>query len=136
MCGIVGVLNKTSEQKRFLGRTLLAMLQALSCRGPDSAGVALFGPPGDWRLRLVAPAAADAEAVGAALRDLGGAVVHQYPAGVYDGRLSAEPDAAALEGQLREALPGVEVICLGRRLELFKQVGSPRQLEEAYHVGG
>jgi len=41
MCGIIGFLDKHGDQERPLGRTILAMLQALSCRGPDSAGAAL-----------------------------------------------------------------------------------------------
>src|SRR5438094_526175 len=43
MCGIVGFLDRRGSHP--LGRTLLTMLQALGCRGPDSAGVALFGLP-------------------------------------------------------------------------------------------
>ena len=45
MCGIVGFLDKRGGTERPMGQTLLAMLEALACRGPDSAGVALFGPP-------------------------------------------------------------------------------------------
>src|SRR5215831_5890496 len=47
MCGIVGFLNKSNEPSVAAGCTVLNMLNALACRGPDSAGVALFGPPGD-----------------------------------------------------------------------------------------
>ena len=43
MCGIVGFLDKLGRTERPLGQTLLAMLEALGCRGPDSAGVAIFG---------------------------------------------------------------------------------------------
>ena len=38
MCGIIGFLDKRGGHERAVGRTLLTMLQALSCRGPDSAG--------------------------------------------------------------------------------------------------
>src|SRR5262249_9733817 len=31
-------------------------------------------------------------------------------------------------------LPGTEVICLGQRINLFKQVGSPEQLEKTYRI--
>src|ERR671937_830464 len=44
MCGIVGFLSKTENSEyRPLGLILLNMLKALGCRGPDSAGVAIFG---------------------------------------------------------------------------------------------
>src|SRR3989441_5929241 len=44
MCGIVGFLDKTTGDQP-VGCAILGMLQAVGCRGPDSAGVALFGPP-------------------------------------------------------------------------------------------
>ena len=47
MCGIVGYFDKTTANKTAVGQRLLKMLEALACRGPDSAGVAMFGshPP-------------------------------------------------------------------------------------------
>src|SRR2546425_10371961 len=43
MCGIVGYLNKSGAQAA-VGERLFAMLSALACRGPDSSGVAIWGP--------------------------------------------------------------------------------------------
>jgi glutamate synthase domain-containing protein 1 len=133
MCGIIGFLDKRGGQEHPIGRTLLAMLQALSCRGPDSAGVALFGPPGHWHLRLSVPPG-QTDAVPIALRELGVSTSHDYRNGVYDGLLAAKTDATTLEERIRLCLPGSEVICLGQRLDLFKQVGSPKQLEATYGI--
>ena len=57
MCGIVGFLDKTGRLgKPTAGRIVLTMLEALACRGPDSAGVALIGPERAGRGRcLVRP---------------------------------------------------------------------------------
>jgi hypothetical protein len=44
MCGIVGYLDKRGGPGA-VGERLLAMLTALACRGPDSRGVAVWGPP-------------------------------------------------------------------------------------------
>jgi glutamate synthase domain-containing protein 1 len=134
MCGIIGFLDKSGDQQRPVGAVLLRMLQALSCRGPDSAGVALFGPLGEWRLRLSAPARYDRDTIRTTLRELGAAVSREHPSGVYDALLHPGLDAVILEGRLQERLPGTEVICLGQRLDLFKQVGSPDQLEATYGI--
>jgi glutamate synthase domain-containing protein 1 len=134
MCGIIGFLDKRGEKHSSLGRTLLTMLQALSCRGPDSAGVALFGPPGEWHARLSVPAAPEPDAVAALLREIGLAPTRAYGNGVYDAVLSAGADLASLEKKLQGRLPGTELICLGQQLNLFKQVGSPEQLEATYHI--
>src|SRR6266849_10962085 len=134
MCGIIGFLDKRSERHSPLGRTLLTMLQALSCRGPDSAGVALFGPPAEWHVRLSVPASLEPDAVGAELREVGLAPFHHYDNGVYDAMFLSGADSATLEEKVQRRLLGTEVICLGQQLSLFKQVGSPEQLEATYRI--
>jgi glutamate synthase domain-containing protein 1 len=134
MCGIVGFLDKRGNRSVPLGRTLLAMLQSLSCRGPDSAGVALFGRVADMRLRLSAPSRTDPDSVIQTLRQEHMATFRHYNNGVYDSLLENAADLAGLEDRLRERLPGSEVICMGEHLNLFKQVGSPEQLEATYRI--
>jgi glutamate synthase domain-containing protein 1 len=142
MCGIVGFLDKRPKQQRHpLGRTLLAMLQALACRGPDSAGVALFGPPQPfWVLWLKVPDGAapgpTAQAVRQALEGMA-EVLHCEAAGdCLRLRLYNCTGPGLLEERLTCAIPGAEVVSLGEQLEVVKQVGSPAQLEHAYAVAG
>lgn len=134
MCGIIGFLDKRSAQNGPLGRTLLSMLQALSCRGPDSAGVALFGHPAEWHVRLSVPAGLEPDGVAAALREVGATPSRHYDNGVYDALLPAGADSSTLEENIQRRLSGTEVICMGQQLNLFKQVGSPEQLEATYRI--
>src|SRR5437660_296152 len=53
MCGIVGYLDKSGASTR-LGPLLLGMLGALDRRGPDSAGVAVWGAPADGMIVRIA----------------------------------------------------------------------------------
>jgi glutamate synthase domain-containing protein 1 len=139
MCGIVGFLDKTGGSKQPIGKTVLAMLQALSCRGPDSAGVALFSAPQPgWKIQIKLPeqrepTAAAAEA-GKALGDIA-KVTRQEVVGAY---LRVETDKSldpkVFEERLLQRVPGSEVVSLGRQLEIVKQVGSPAQLEQAYGI--
>ena len=46
MCGIIGFLDKTQDGAS-VGKVVLQMLNALGARGPDSAGVALYGQKTD-----------------------------------------------------------------------------------------
>ncbi len=136
MCGIIGYLSRGDEQDQAIGRILLTMLQALSCRGPDSAGVALFGRAAEWHLRVSVPGDVDEDAAIAALRQVGLAPFRHYRNGVHDALIPPKADRATLEEQIQRRLPGTEVICLGQQLNLFKQVGSPEQLEATYHISG
>src|SRR5688572_21382075 len=96
MCGIIGFLDKRGGE-RPLGLTLLAMLRALGCRGPDSAGVAVFGPPGEPRLRIRAPEGAGTDDVIAGLQPLGVAPYRHYRDGVIDALLAKGIDLAEAE---------------------------------------
>ncbi len=134
MCGIIGYLDKLGGAEAPVGRVLLSMLQALSCRGPDSAGVAIFGPPDEWHLRLSTAPTRTSDDVLHALHEVGLAPFRHYPNGVYDALLPAGVEPATVEASILHHLPGSEVICLGQRLSLFKQVGSPAQLDATYGI--
>src|ERR1700720_1935551 len=111
MCGIIGFLDKRGEQERPLGATLLSMLEALSCRGPDSAGVALFGPrQAGWILQVKLPEGADADSsvrgILGVLKEKG-MVVRQDAVGAYLRlELASGEEAAVLETDLLARVPG------------------------------
>ena len=134
MCGIVGYLDKRDRTDSPIGRTLLAMLQALSCRGPDSAGVALFHEPSDIQLRLSVSPQIDPDFVIKILTSEGAATHRHYKNGVYDALIAFGIDPNRLIERIEDRLPDSEILCLGERLDLFKQVGSPDQLEATYHI--
>jgi methylamine---glutamate N-methyltransferase subunit A len=133
VCGIIGYLDKRGGEAP-VGRVLLSMLQALSCRGPDSAGVAAFSSPKSGQVCLAAPVRSTPDEVAAALRDLEATLRQSYPAGVYHATLPAGRDLMSFEREVLDRLPGVELISLGTSLRLCKQVGSPEQLEATYRV--
>jgi glutamate synthase domain-containing protein 1 len=141
MCGIVGFLDKRGGAERPVGRTLLAMLEALACRGPDSTGVALFGPPSSpWVVQVKLPD--DPERAGAIIQSVESGrdtdpVTGYALAGNYMRLELARhplPHAALAEVFVLNRYPGTEVVSLGERLEIIKQVGSPGQLEQVYRI--
>lgn len=136
MCGIVGFLDKSGDNTASLGRIMMALLEGLACRGPDSAGVALFGPRLHWHARIALPASYDLDAGLAALHRLELAPFHHYKTNVHDVLLRSSQDAVQLEERILTEIPGAEVLCLGRQMNLFKQVGSPASLQATYAVDG
>jgi glutamate synthase domain-containing protein 1 len=142
MCGIVGYLDKTRSNAGVLGCTVLGMLNALGCRGPDSAGVALYGDNPDSLLvaqvalgnqRDFSASASKVLAVAgkfAAVSD--STITDCYLRFHIGGTAAIQPLINAVES----VEPGTEVVSLGRHLEIVKQVGSPENLEATYHVSG
>src|SRR5215471_15557791 len=139
MCGIVGYLDKLGGEGGNIGSILLGMLNALACRGPDSAGVALFGHyrPDQFVAQVKLGDNGDgaecayqiktiAEGYGAREFTQTGA----YLRFVFTETDDLKPFIAGVEAAGKD----VEVVSVGRRLEIVKQVGTPARLEKTFGV--
>ncbi len=139
MCGIIGFLDKHRGREHPVGRVLLSMLQALSCRGPDSAGVALFSlPRASWVVQVKlpehTPGPEATDAILEAIRDTAEVIRHETLGAYLRLQVERTTEAAVLEDALVRRVPGVEVVSLGHQLEIVKQVGSPTQLDQTYQI--
>jgi len=142
MCGIAGFFDKTRDNgESSIGKILMAMLRGLACRGPDSAGVALFGASADHQsvLRVKLGEDEDCSSLIQALTKF----LDSHYGGSYE--LSTNGNSARLVVKGVEDLPTlaariealdkeIEVVSMGAGLEIIKQVGSPANLEETYGV--
>ena len=127
MCGIVGLFLKDEALEPELGSMLAGMLEELGDRGPDSAGVAVYGreAAGCVKLTVRLPAAgADVDWAGALGRILDGDIVVETRGGhaVLVVPVEAAPAVAAWLGR---EMPEATLVGEGRRMELFKDVGRP-----------
>src|SRR5688572_24678392 len=137
MCGIVGWFDK-SDDAAPVGASVLAMLSALGCRGPDSAGIALWGPEADGLIVRVKPGdgaemqarrreiARTASGLGSVRVSTGGGSLLRLEVG--------KADPAELARAIEDVAPDVEVVSMGQRLEIVKQVGAPEGLERDFGV--
>src|SRR4051794_30555759 len=140
MCGIVGFFEKNGGGQDDVGQTILNMLRALGCRGPDSAGVALYGATNASqfvvRVKLGDDGDRDAQAhqISARLESFG-SVRHFSIIGAY-ARLviAADTDLKRLVGFIESIDNRFEVVSVGHALEIVKQTGSPDNLEKTYGV--
>ncbi len=141
MCGIVGYSHKAeTREPPTVGKVVLTMLQALACRGPDSAGVALYGPATDHKLIVRAKlgdhgdVAARAERLARCAESFG-TISNFSTADCYARFLVDEGiEEQRLVASLESLDPEIEVVSVGCRLEIVKQVGSPGSLERTYAI--
>lgn len=140
MCGIMGLYAKSGVYGEQLGSVLLAMLNALACRGPDSAGVALYcpRPDGAQQLRIKLGDDADWEArlrAVLAVVEPAATIREQQHSGEYL-RLALDygADDTTLLRAIEGVAPDVEVISRGSALDIVKQVGSPGNLQQRFAI--
>lgn len=140
MCGIAGYLSKRDDPEP-IGRIMLDMLTSLARRGPDSVGMALYRAEPAHRdvcwIRL--PTGGDPAHEGrilaslALVADVGQVERHE---GLLRVELSTDADATNLRSAAEAGDADVEVVSLGRQLELVKQVGHPADLERTFAIKG
>ena len=138
MCGIAGLFSKSLDVSDGLGSHLGDMLLQLSDRGPDSAGVAFYrdpAPAGSSKVSLFSPdPKQDWGAVQKALDEA-------FGAGEAEPRAShavivVETDAAEAQAWLHERYPELRVMSAGQAIEIFKEMGSPREFVETFDLAG
>jgi methylamine---glutamate N-methyltransferase subunit A len=145
MCGILGYFRKSAGPDDHLGATMLTMLEALGRRGPDSAGVALVGPPhrdsyivrvqaGDELEMSRQAIQENREAIQTFAQALDGA--HDISSnGVYVRFVvTGNIDLPALTSAIESLGEDIRVLSIGRAMELSKEVGSPHLLERKHNI--
>ena len=129
VCGIAGLYTKTPELHPQLGGLLAAMLQQLSFRGPDSAGVAFYRQPAPAGCCKVSVHSTQAhpgwEALGAELQDaFGGQCTHSVRA--THATFTIATSAEAAQAWLAAAHPELTVMSAGSAIEIYKEAGPPQ----------
>ena len=133
MCGIVGLHLKSPALYPQLGARLSEMLLAMSERGPDSAGIAIYEdglPEGSFRYSLRAPHPGyDWGAVAARLGE--GAAIRPV---ADDAVLTATGSPTVVLERLADQAPDVRVFSYGSAMEVYKDVGAPADICDRYGI--
>lgn len=138
MCGIVGLFLKDRSLEPRLGEMLTDMLITMTDRGPDSAGIAIYGADdGRGKITLQSPAP-DQDFAGLDA-DLGQALGCDVDIHVKDTHavlsLPAEHLAQA-RAKLAELRPDARVMSAGEAIEIYKEVGLPKDVAARFDLSG
>lgn len=139
MCGIVGLYLKKPELESQLGKLFEPMLQAMTDRGPDSAGFAIYGDEvadGWVKLTLQASDAGYpwAELMGALEARLGCSLDWFQNASA--AVLKIHCDEAAVRQALAELAPAVRIMSAGQSIEILKGMGLPQEISQRFGLAG
>ena len=150
MCGIAGLIHRGKQSD--IGGELLLMLQALKHRGPDSTGLAVYGSTQDvdateYVMRYKVAEGAELatgfrifdqikerhEAVHERLSESGAKISSEEEATEYAFRcrFNFDGDMKRLANYL-EDIEGVEILSIGKALELVKDLGDAQTVGSQY----
>ena len=139
MCGIVGIYLKNRELESRIGEPFETMLVAMTGRGPDSAGFAIYGDEvaeDELKLtlqhqRLDYPWA---ELVGELEKTYGSSV----SIAINDNAavLKLKVDEAAVRGYLAEQHKDINILSAGRSSESWKEIGVPGKVASQFNLSG
>lgn len=138
MCGIVGLYLKNPALESRLGELFEPMLIAMTDRGPDSAGFAIYGDEFDAGIKLTLQsdgADEDWEAIAKGLGEQVGTVADWFSnASVAVFKIAGEE--SAVRAWLADSAPQIRVLSVGQSIEILKAVGLPAHIASLYGLKG
>ncbi|CDX25419.1 Glutamine amidotransferase-like protein GlxB [Mesorhizobium plurifarium] len=137
MCGIVGLFLKDKALEPKLGAMLSEMLVSLSDRGPDSAGIAIYGAAtgNEAKITVQSPKPdRDFRGLDAELAKAIGAPVSVAVKSTH-AVIRTTPDKVDAARQTLQTLrPDIRVMGAGEAVEIYKEVGLPEAVVERFGV--
>lgn len=137
MCGIVGLFLKDKALEPRLGELLTDMLITMTDRGPDSAGIAIYGTDADGNSKLTVQSpnpGADFKGLAAELGKAIGTKIAQRDKDTHTVlEMPADKIAEAREA-LKTLRPDVRVMSAGDTMEIYKEVGLPKDVAARFDV--
>jgi amidophosphoribosyltransferase len=136
MCGIVGLFLKDKALEPQLGALLTDMLITMTDRGPDSAGIALYGAAGD-RAKLTVQSDNPDQDFATLADDLGAALGTPVTLRANDTHAVLDLPADQVEAA-RTVIAGrpgrIRVMSDGDVIEIYKEVGLPRDVAARFNL--
>jgi methylamine---glutamate N-methyltransferase subunit A len=137
MCGLTGIFYKQREDGP-IGSTMVGMCDLLFRRGPDSAGVALYGPrEADGLIVRVDLDRADLAAAAAEVTSVVESATTVKDSAHVDRslRLVVADDAEGkLADLIEERVVGARVFSVGHAMEIIKDLGMADDVSRRYHL--
>ena len=132
MCGIVGLFLKRDALQPQLGQLLTEMLITMTDRGPDSAGIAVYGGEDAFKLTVQSDDPAAFDGLDAALSQALGTPVEMRVISTHAVLTLPQEH----EGQARTFLAdrGLRLMGAGTSMEIYKEVGLPRDVADRFGI--
>ena len=128
MCGIVGLFLKDASLEPKLGELLSAMMITMSDRGPDSAGIALYGnkQPNLLKLTLQSPTPdQDFDGLDQLVSERTRSEVTMERRDTHGVLFVTSDLLLEVRSALGDLRPSIRLMSTGESIEIYKEVGHP-----------
>ncbi len=135
MCGIVGLYLKNPALESQLGQLFEPMLEAMTDRGPDSAGFAIYGDEvADGWIKLTLQATTEAYDFKALIAEIESTL--NVPLDWFQNAsavvLKIQAEEAPVRAVLAQLAPTVRIMSAGQSIEILKGMGLPREISQRF----
>ena len=137
MCGIVGLFLKDRSLEPQLGSMLTDMLITMTDRGPDSAGIAIYGAENPSISKLTVQSDTPDQAFATLEADLGTALGSPVKLRCKDTHAVLEiprGHLTAARAALATINPNIRVMSAGDTIEIYKEVGLPKDVAARFDL--
>ena len=137
MCGIVGLFIKAPELEQKLGALLSPMLVEMTERGPDSAGIAIYGDAATDGMTQITVLSIDPdyfwEKLTSELKEVFGDAA-EVKLNSNHAVVTADTDAKTLQGWLHHVHPELYMTSSGTNIVIYKEQGLPKDVIDRFGV--
>ena len=133
MCGIVGIYLKTKKFEKNLGKMLSGMLNNMESRGPDSAGFAIYKEENkkNYKYSLCLNNTNVNDFEKKILKIFKKAQLSQFSDHVI---LKTSENPKKINKILSLNFPQVSIVGYGKSIEIFKQIGNPKDIVKKFNL--
>ena len=129
MCGIVGIYLKNKKYNKQLGKLLTGMMNNMASRGPDSAGFAVYNKSNNFKYTICLHFSLTSKDLQKSLKTK----IKSFKLKTISDHVviitSAKPEKVL---PLLKSISGIELVGYGKSIEIFKQVGNPKDVVKKF----
>jgi amidophosphoribosyltransferase len=137
MCGIVGLFLKDKKLEPKLGMMLSEMLVTMTDRGPDSAGIAIYGNDENNTGKITVQSdnpSEDFKGLGKEINALTGIKVSIRTKSTHAVLEMETASISAVRKALKQIRPSLRIMSAGDTIEIYKEVGLPKDVAARFDV--
>ena len=137
MCGIVGLFAKTPQVGKHLGLHLSKMLICMSDRGPDSAGLAIYGKPIAKKTKIMVQSQSPEVEFKKLRKFLSTKKILSCSINTQSSHAVIKIDIKQknlVTDLISKAFPSLRILSVGKKMEIYKEVGKPSDVVKRFGI--